>query len=1078
MTEALICPYCASVDTRFKEKAGQWECHDCEKRFDAPDAKSWRAQRIFLSYGHDDNTPLVFALQERLESAGHIVWIDQTQIKAGDDWRLAIKKGLLESDRVLSFLSKHSTRDPGVCLDEIGIALAHRHGAIATLLVEPVEQVQPPPSLSHIQYLNLANWKQERNAGEPHWGQWLDAQAAVIVDIIGRNAGFAGDMDELQRLLKPQIHSGRLGNLVERGFCGRDWLFDEISAWRSRQPERTFWLVADPGMGKSAIAARLAHTTAHYTVAYHFCRFDEPGTRSPHTFVCNLAFQLAARLPGYRQLLLYATRYPSKPLAELNSDDLFSLLLADPLRLAIDGGQRDDRLLVIVDALDEAPAIADLLARRQGDFPAWVALLLTSRPDVQIQSALAGVFPNHLGNDDPRNMADLESFVTQWFDSTYPTPPVHAQKALLKNSEGNMLYLATAREGAKAGVFDLNKTDAYPKGLGALYRSWFDRKFGPDGDTGGNWSSSYALLELVCASPEPLPLTLARQTLSWVGQDRILASRPLGSLIQEQDNTIETFHRSLAEWLQDPVMSDRYWVNVQDGRVRLAKTLWSGLEDAINAKNAGYAHRVLPGLLLTIPAERRREVWGQGERRFELIYLLDAALNRFQEHKIRLARLELARLLAEESESHFGSESKPYLRALSELAKLLQEVTSNFAEAKNIFERVIAVREKVLGRDHPDTASGLNNLAGLLDTLGDYEAAQPLYERALSIREEVLGHSHYETAHTMADLGGLFQSISRFEEAQTLYRNALEIYQNTLGERSHHTILCMTYLAGIHEEKGDYEVSEGIFRQALILNRSILNSSDPDLASSIGYVGWSLASRGDYEAAEDYYLEALKIQENVLGLDHPFTSRTFTYLGDLKTRQKKFKEAEFLYDKALKIRLKIFGNNHPNTVRTTMSVAWIKEIYGEHQVAGEHYSNAFTIFRTICGPDHPDTLNAMNHLSRWVLRNKKNYSKAKTLLEISQEAHERTLGKYHPYTLRTLAFSAELLLALGNVEEATSLMSLVKIKREIILGIEHPDTILTQQSLAWIDENRIDLYSNPSHWQHLPNPNSLRLVVR
>ena len=91
MTEALTCPHCASVDTSFKKKAGQWECNDCEKRFDAPDTSNQRPQRIFLSYGHDDNTPQVLAMRERLESAGHIVWIDQTQIKVGDDWRLAIK---------------------------------------------------------------------------------------------------------------------------------------------------------------------------------------------------------------------------------------------------------------------------------------------------------------------------------------------------------------------------------------------------------------------------------------------------------------------------------------------------------------------------------------------------------------------------------------------------------------------------------------------------------------------------------------------------------------------------------------------------------------------------------------------------------------------------------------------------------------------------------------------------------------------------------------------------------------------------------------------------------------------------
>ena len=44
----------------------------------------------------------------------------------------------------------------------------------------------------------------------------------------------------------------------------------------------------------------------------------------------------------------------------------------------------------------------------------------------------------------------------------------------------------------------------------------------------------------------------------------------------------------------------------------------------------------------------------------------------------------------------------------------------------------VAIRERALGPEHPDTASSLNNLALLLKDLGDLEGARPLYERALA----------------------------------------------------------------------------------------------------------------------------------------------------------------------------------------------------------------------------------------------------------------------------------------------------------------------------------------------------------
>jgi hypothetical protein len=110
--------------------------------------------RIFLSYGHDDNEPLVRRIKADLEARGHDVWFDKAEIKAGDDWRRAILDGIDRSNQVLSFLSKHSTRDPGVCLDEIAIAIGVKGGNIQTILVESETEVKPPASISHVRIMN------------------------------------------------------------------------------------------------------------------------------------------------------------------------------------------------------------------------------------------------------------------------------------------------------------------------------------------------------------------------------------------------------------------------------------------------------------------------------------------------------------------------------------------------------------------------------------------------------------------------------------------------------------------------------------------------------------------------------------------------------------------------------------------------------------------------------------------------------------------------------------------------------------------------------------------------------------
>jgi hypothetical protein len=51
----------------------------------------------------------------------------------------------------------------------------------------------------------------------------------------------------------------------------------------------------------------------------------------------------------------------------------------------------------------------------------------------------------------------------------------------------------------------------------------------------------------------------------------------------------------------------------------------------------------------------------------------------------------------------------------------------------------LAIKERVLGPEHPDVAMTLNNLAVRYKADGEYAKAEPLYQRALAIFEAALG---------------------------------------------------------------------------------------------------------------------------------------------------------------------------------------------------------------------------------------------------------------------------------------------------------------------------------------------------
>ena len=65
---------------------------------------------------------------------------------------------------------------------------------------------------------------------------------------------------------------------------------------------------------------------------------------------------------------------------------------------------------------------------------------------------------------------------------------------------------------------------------------------------------------------------------------------------------------------------------------------------------------------------------------------------------------------------------------------LLHHVQGQYAEAEPLYQRSLAIREKVLGAEHPDVATILDNYAELLRVTGRSDEAEEMAARAKAIR--------------------------------------------------------------------------------------------------------------------------------------------------------------------------------------------------------------------------------------------------------------------------------------------------------------------------------------------------------
>ena len=107
--------------------------------------------------------------------------------------------------------------------------------------------------------------------------------------------------------------------------------------------------------------------------------------------------------------------------------------------------------------------------------------------------------------------------------------------------------------------------------------------------------------------------------------------------------------------------------------------------------------------------------------------------------------------------------------------------------------------EKALGREHPDVAADLNNLAVIYKELGNYEEALITHQRVIAIRLSVLSPNHRDVAISLFNLATLYEEQSNYKEALPLFKQAVSIAENTLGNDDPYTMMFRASLEDCQE---------------------------------------------------------------------------------------------------------------------------------------------------------------------------------------------------------------------------------------------------------------------------------------
>jgi tetratricopeptide (TPR) repeat protein/transcriptional regulator with XRE-family HTH domain len=499
------------------------------------------------------------------------------------------------------------------------------------------------------------------------------------------------------------------------------------------------------------------------------------------------------------------------------------------------------------------------------------------------------------------------------------------------------------------------------------------------------------LARMACMAPgEPVPRDLLGRTLEEVGpRGRADGLRRLGAvgLLEEGEGWLR-LHRLQVHFVRQEGLDP-------SAQPAVAQALIGCGEDAYQGHLTGSAlAAVIPHLVDAAGAASGDT--GIERLAAELCNAAGRALRYAGD--IRAARPWYERALAIR-ERVLGPDHPDTALSLNNVGWLLRD-QGELTAARPHLERALAIRERVLGPDHPDTAEGLCNLAGLLQTQGELAAARPLFERALAIRERVLGADHTLTAQSLNNLAFLLRAQGELTAARPLLERALAIWERVLGPDHPHTALSLNNLGALLRDQGELTAARPLLERALAIRERVLGPDNPDTAFSLQNLARLLQAQGELDAARSLYERALAIRERVLGPDHPHTTVSLNDLALLHRAEGELDAARPLLERALAIRERVLGPDHPDTATTRGNLALLLQAEGSAPAARRLFERALSARERVLGPEHPETAMSINNLAL-LLRDEGDLAAARPLLERALSIRERVLGLYHPDTFAT-----------------------------------------------------------------------------
>ena len=323
-------------------------------------------------------------------------------------------------------------------------------------------------------------------------------------------------------------------------------------------------------------------------------------------------------------------------------------------------------------------------------------------------------------------------------------------------------------------------------------------------------------------------------------------------------------------------------------------------------------------------------------------------------------------------------------------------------EALQFEARVLEIREKSLGQEHPDTLRSMSRTSHLLQLCGRPEEAFAMDGKVYQVRQRLLGSEHPETIESMESLANCAIILEKFHEAMSLLEKAIHARQRLYGEAFHTISYDMSQLATCCRKLGRHQEALDMERKILAQTEAYLGREHPETMTRMNNLAVTFSEMGKHEQAAKLHESVLSVSKRILGDEHPMSVSAMHNLATSYVQIGRLQNAIHLEMQALNLQNNHFAADHPRVQQSKLTLATAYEMIGKHQDCSALRLELAQTSEQTYGRDHPATLLCLLELAT-SKENAGQYEEAIALREKTVKQMQDTLGTTHPHTRKAVS---------------------------------------------------------------------------